>query len=198
MKIQIPAAPRPGVKLTNTILYLLERCASPLPGKQALLKMVWYSDYWHYQEHLSLITESEYVAMPNGPVIDNYQDLLNALVSDGLLAVEKKTVYGKPNAKEEYRPLVESDESLFSESEVRILQRVLTDCGGRPGYELSLRTHLDPPWLMAWDEERPNQRIPRMLFRWAENLPDDEDQEFARQALARESVQRDLKAIAAA
>jgi uncharacterized phage-associated protein len=197
MRIQIPATPQPGPKLANTMLYLLERCGSPLPGKQALLKMVWYADYWHYMEHLSLITESEYVAMPNGPVLDNYQDLLDGLVKQGVLGVEEKPIYGKPNPKEEYRPLVQSDESQFSEIELRTLQRVLTECGGQTGGELSLRTHLDPPWLMAWDAQRPNQPIPRMLFRWAENLPDEEDYEFARQALARESVQRDLKTVAA-
>jgi uncharacterized phage-associated protein len=197
MKIRLPAAPQPGPKLANTILYLLERCSSLPPGKQALLKMVWYADYWHYMEHLSLITEAEYVAMPNGPVIDNYQDLLDGLVAQGVLGVERKHVYGKPNQKEEYRPLVKSDDSQFSESELRTLQRVLADCAGHSGGELSVRTHFDPPWLIAWDAHRPSQPIPRMLFRWLENLPDEEDYEFARQALARESVQRDLKAIAA-
>lgn len=196
MRVQIPAAPQPGPKLANTILYLLERCGSPLPGKQALLKMVWYADYWHYQEHLSLITESDYVAMPNGPVIDNYQQLLDGLVEQKVLTVEKVKVYGQPNPKEEYRPVVQADQARFSESELRTLQRVLTECGGRTGAELSKWTHLDPPWIIAWDEQRPNQRIPRMLFRWVENLPDEEDQEFARQALARESVQRDLKKVA--
>jgi uncharacterized phage-associated protein len=196
VKIDTPAGPQPGPKLANTILYLLERCSSP-PGKQALLKMVWYVDYWHYMEHLSLVTEAEYVAMPNGPVIDNYQQLLDSLVAEGVLVVEKKPVYGKPNPKEEYQPQVKSDESRFSEIELRTLQRVLAECGGQSGGELSLRTHLDPPWLIAWNAERPNQPIPRMLFRWLENLPDEEDHEFARQALARESVQRDLKSLAA-
>lgn len=195
MIIDASMAAPPGPKLTNTLLYLLERCGGARPGKQALLKMIWYADYWHYREHLTQITESEYVAMANGPVIDNYQDVLDGLVAEGVLALERKEIYGQPNKKEEYRPLLECDQSQFSESELKTLQRVLQECGGRSGSELSKMTHREPPWLIAWDDQRPNQRIPRVLYRWAENLPDDEDHEFARQALARESVQRELKAL---
>jgi uncharacterized phage-associated protein len=198
MIIDLPAvAAPPAPKLANTILYLLERCRSVPPGKQALLKMLWFADYWHYQEHLKVITDAEYIAMPNGPVIENYQDVFDSLERDGVLKLELKPVYNKPYKKEEYWPLLESDVAQFSSIELRTLERVIFECAGQSGSELSRRTHLEGPWLFAWNAQNPNQPIHRVLFRWLDNLPDELDHVLACRALARESVQRDLAALAA-
>ena len=172
-------------KLANTVLYLLERCGSQRPGKQALLKMLWYADYWHYREHLSVVTDAKYLAMPNGPVIENYLAVFEAMEKAGFLELELVPVYGKPRPKEEYHPKVESDPGLFAESELAILEKVIAECAGRSGTELSRRTHREGPWLAVWNEAQPNQPIHRSVFRWLDNLPDENDCAQAERSLER-------------
>lgn len=187
-----------NAKLANTVLYLLERCAPERPGFQALLKMIFYADYWHYRAHLRVITGAEYVAMPNGPVIDDYRTVFGGLEAAGIVRKTEVPVFNKPKPKEEYEPLVESDEAQFTDSEIAILHEVIAKCAGVSGSELSRRTHLDGPWLLVWNEQKPNQPIHHMTFRWLDNLPDEDDCALALKSISRESVQRELSALTAA
>ena len=179
-------------KFANTVLYLLERCAPEKPGIQALLKMLWFADLWHYREHLKVITGSEYIAMTSGPVVENYKAVFASLASQGVLRYQQVEVYGKPKKKEEYTPLVEANDDIFDESELRTLGRVVKECAGESGTALSRRTHLDGPWLHVWNEQRPNQPIHRTAFRWLDNLPDDDDCILAQTCVARMDVQSEI------
>ena len=58
-------------KLASTVLYLLRGCSAKL-GLTSLLKMIYFADYRHFQEHLSPISGARYVAMERGPVVEDY------------------------------------------------------------------------------------------------------------------------------
>jgi uncharacterized phage-associated protein len=179
-------------KTANTVLYLLERCRDARPGVTHLLKMMWYADYWHYQRELRFVTGGDYIAAERGPVFVGYEPLFQQMEADGALEKHEVPVFGVSRMKVEYEPLMEADESVFTESELRVLACVVDECGEETGNSLSNRTHSEGPWPMIWDAESPAKRIPRIALRWIENLPIDNDivKAKAKEALARPNVER--------
>jgi uncharacterized phage-associated protein len=177
-------------KTANTVLYLLERCREARPGVTHLLKMIWYADYWHYQQTLRFVTGGDYIAAERGPVFVGYEPLLQQMEAEGAVQKHEVAIFGASKKKIEYEPLMEADEAVFTESELRILARVVHECGDQTGSTLSSRTHSEGPWPMIWDAESPSKRIPRIALRWIENLPVDNDsvKATARAALARPKV----------
>jgi len=190
---------KPKDKLASTVLYILRGCAASRPGLTSLLKMVWYTDYWHYQRHLRRVTDADYVAAERGPMIAGYEPLLDRMVTDGLLKVVEVPVQGHPGQpKMEYSPLMEPDESAFSESELEVLRDVIRELGDKNGAELTARTHSEPPWLLTYRSDRPARAISNLAMRWSENLPSEGDIDAAKRALARPEVRAELEALNAA
>ena len=85
---------------------------------------------------------------------------------------------------------MEPDENVFTESELRVLSRVVSECGAESGNSLSRRTHTEGPWPLLWDAGVPAKPIPRIALRWIENLPVENDavKAAAKRALERSAV----------
>lgn len=175
-------------KLVATVLYLLRGCAPARPGVTSLLKMLWYADYEHYRQHLSTITGATYVALPNGPVLDNYKEILNELEASGLIERNQVEVPGCEYPKEEHLAIAEPDIGVLSNSDREILDTVIERHGDSGGRTLIERTHREGPWQLIYDAAEPGRPIPRIAYRWLDNLPDEEDLERAHDALSREDV----------
>ena len=175
-------------KLASTVLYLLKGCPVR-PGLTSLLKMIYFADYWHFYRHLSSVTGSQYVAMDRGPVIDDYWQVFESLEKQGLLKTEEVPMAGHPgNPKKEFMALVEPDEDLFSETELEVLNQVISECGQMTGSTLSHKTHQEGPWAFIWDAKEPSRQIPYIAFRWLANLPNERDIEEAKGIIGREDM----------
>jgi len=148
-------------RLANTVLYMLRAC--PDAGLTKLLKLLYFADYEHYREHLTTITGATYVALARGPVLDNYEEHFGSLESRGIMASRE------PNME------------AFSDAELETLSAVVLKYGGLTGRALSNMTHEEAlPWSYAWDPEAPGNVIPPSLFRWLENMPNEQDVATAR------------------
>lgn len=180
-------------KFANTVLFLLHECAPHRPGITGLLKMLFFVDFWHYRMHLRTVTTSKYVALERGPVVDGYKQLFAAMVADGLLKKHEATVLGHAEKKVEYLPRQEPDESAFSSSELEVLKEVAARYGRTSGVDLSEKSHLEGPWVFAWDPASPGNEIPPALFRWVENLPDEDDLDEVKGALKRVDLKSELR-----
>jgi uncharacterized phage-associated protein len=175
-------APLNQRKFAHTVLYLLRGCPRP-PGLTHLLKMIYYSDIGHYRRYLRPITGGRYVALERGPVLDGYQVHLENLERAGILERKEVPVEGKPKPKTEYEGLREPNEAVFSVSELEVLDEVIAACGGSNGAALSRRTHGDGPWSLAWNPLKPGQPLPYMIFRWLDNLADEDEREQAKRVI---------------
>lgn len=184
-------------KFQNAVLYLLQH-APRRPGLTVLLKMLYFADYQHYRTYLSSITGAEYVALPKGPVINEYKQLFDGLVENGILEERKVPVLGVSFPKIAYEPLYEPNTNVFTATELQVLDAVIRECGTATGAALSERTHRDGPWSFAWDPDSPGRPIPYILFRWLDNVPDDEDAELARAQLERPGVAAAVAALQSA
>jgi uncharacterized phage-associated protein len=146
--------------------------------------MLYFADYEHYRQFLTPITGAEYVALERGPVVNDYKDLFQQLVDEKVVSRHDATVLGIKEKKLEYRPEQEPDPSIFSPTEISVLDDVAAKYGSETGAALSEKTHLEGPWSLVWNWRDPGRRIPYMLFRWLDNLPDESDLAVARKTLA--------------
>jgi len=160
-------------KITAVVLYLLRGCGQARPALVALLKMIYRVDYEHYQKHLRSITDADYVTLPQGPVIDNYRDILADFVKRGLLQKHERDI-GFANPKVEYVALQEPDETVLSESELDTLENVLSECRHWNSTQASRWSHGTAPWALGYVAGNKGRAVPYRLFRWFENLPDED------------------------
>lgn len=172
------------VKFENTVLYLLGSCSPTRPSLTSLLKMIYLSDYEHYRQFLSPITDTQYVALERGPVVDGYKEIFEQMVSDEVLTLHKASILGRKDEKLEYLPAMEPDVSVFSPTELGVLDSVVRKNGTKTGAYLSEKTHLEGPWEYVWDWRNQGHPIPYLLFRWVDNLPTDDDLERAAEHVA--------------
>lgn len=157
-------------KFRSAALYLLTRAAPARPSLVALVKLLWLSDYEHYRRHLSTITDAEYIALQNGPVVNDYKDVFAAMERDGLLDKSEVPVYGVARPKVEYQPKQEADSNLFTESELTVLDDIAATYGSWSAGRLIQKTHIEGPWKLV----EQGDTIRPFLFRWLDNLPDED------------------------
>jgi uncharacterized phage-associated protein len=167
-------------RLANTVLFLLR--GSPRPGLTKLLKLLYFSDYLHYQGHLKTITGMSYVAQRRGPVIKDYEKELKSLEKQKLLRVKLVPVFGYPNnPKQEFEGLADPAPDAFAPEELATMTDVLARFGRRTGEQLSEMTHEERgPWKLVWDRKAPGAEIPYALFRWFDNFADKRDLAMAK------------------
>jgi uncharacterized phage-associated protein len=182
-------------KLANTVLFILRGCAQHNPGVTALVKLLFLADSEHYRQHLRQITSGKYVALDNGPVLQDYQERLAELQAEGVVDLVEIPLEGVPRSKQQYIPKREADESAFTESELRILQEVIRQHGSKSGAELIRYTHQTGPWAFIWDGSEQGRPIPPVAFRWQDNLPDEADVAAARVLLAESGAAAALKSL---
>lgn len=175
-------------RLANAVLYLLR--GSPNPGLTKLLKLLYFSDFFHYRDHLSTITGASYVALERGPVIDGYKDVFDELERRGFISKREVPVVGHPDKpKQEYLALGEPDPKAFSAEERATLDDVLLRYGQKTGVELSEMSHEElAPWKLVWNPHSPGSPIPLSLFRWLDNYADERDVEMARDRALRPEI----------
>jgi putative zinc finger/helix-turn-helix YgiT family protein len=91
--------------------------------KTKLMKLLFYADFGHYKKYSVSITGARYARLPYGPVPDQFERWLAALVWDdeGILK-EEDWNYEYPG--EIYVSVIAPDLSIFSPSELRVLATV--------------------------------------------------------------------------
>jgi len=180
-------------KFDNAVLYLLRGLRSK-PGQTQLVKLLYFADRQHYRQFLSPITGGRYVALQKGPVIDDYKQLFADLVERNVVDIEQVDL-GSPLPKSEYSPRQDVDLAVLSDSERMVLDQVIAVYGDETGTALSQITHRDGPWLFAWDPNREGVPIPYILFRWLDNMPDDEDLVLAKEGLKSPVLKRRISEL---
>jgi len=110
-------------KFKNMVLYLAKLLDGILKTK--LNKLLWYCDFLSFKETSVSITGTRYIPLPYGPVPDNYELIITTMLREGLLEKNEIAFDTKGDiVGEQFTPLAESQESIFSEQEIKVMKFV--------------------------------------------------------------------------
>jgi len=136
-------------KFKALVHYVCWKCSDD-PSKLGAVKLnkaLWFSDVLSYADRGKPITDARYVKQQFGPVPKAILPILRTLEQENALRIEEVEYYG--HRKRQYVALVEPDLSVFDESEIKIINKVIdviTD--GHTAASISDLTH-DEIWKLA-------------------------------------------------
>ena len=132
-------------KGANLLLYILKQ--KPLYRIQ-LIKNVFAIDTLSYKNNNKPITKFKYAHAPYGPVIDNFEDILNAMIKYDYITLD----FGyndKPILKYNMEPNME----IFDKEEIDIVNKVIEKYKDKTSTELSNISHEYEGWKKTKDGE---------------------------------------------
>lgn len=166
------------------------------PGRQlkivALNKALFYIDLISLRDFGRTITDERYVALPQGPVVDNYNGkIVRALTSAGLA---EQLEVGKAKPMRAIKPLTEF--KFLSDAEVELASQVARTFAPHTSSLLSDFSHHNLGWILARKNsvdgrpaEEINMRIAMQQVAWS----DDDDVDEWMTSPPDEKVAKDLE-----
>ncbi len=146
-------------KFRELIVYVAEQCASdPTFGAVKLNKILFYADFAAFRQLRKPITGATYRKLSEGPAPKELMQARHALIDAGRLEVQSRRYFGRMQKRPVKLPRTEVDTSLFSESELEIINDTIEFFRGKSAREVSDYSHREPGWILAQDlEEIPYQ-----------------------------------------
>jgi transcriptional regulator with XRE-family HTH domain len=145
-------------KFRNVLLYILERCAGkPNVGETVLYKLLYFSDFNHYELHEEHLTGAAYRKLPYGPVPQKLDTILRQMMDEGQLQRVKTVYHGYPQTR--YLPLVKADLRELKASEKEVIDRVIEQMSDWSAAAISNYSHKDMPWLASKEGEEINYEL---------------------------------------
>ncbi|MBA3643949.1 MAG: SocA family protein [Chloroflexia bacterium] len=171
-------------KLEQVLLFFLHRANNPLLGKTKLMKLVYFADFDHFEEYETSITGARYRKLPQGPVPDEGMDAISNLEHNG--RVSRTDIQKGSYIQHQYTPNEEVDLSLFSPTEIAVLEKVAARWREHSTEQIVSATHGEAPWVAVGM----HREIPYYLAHYRNNFGAleldedeallDEDEVFAR------------------
>jgi uncharacterized phage-associated protein len=144
-------------KFANAVAYLSQ--AYPGVTKKKLCKLLYFADKEHLLKYGRTITGDRYYRLPQGPVPTKGLDILNEKRHANPADVALMRQYGKLTGWA-FHLEREPDLTVFSKSDLRVLDHVIQKYGTLPVEELVELTHKEP----AWKKTPPSGAIDFELF----------------------------------
>jgi len=145
-------------KFKNVLLYILERCAGkPNVGETVLYKLLYFSDFNHYELYEEHLTGAKYRKLPYGPVPQKLDMIISQMIKKGQLQRVKTEYHGYPQTR--YLPLEKADLTKLRASEKEIIDRVIEQMSDWSAAAISNYSHKDMPWLASKEGEEINYEL---------------------------------------
>lgn len=142
-------------KMASAIAYI----ASKIPHltKKKISKLLYFADKQHLLVYGRTITGDEYHALPQGHIPRRGLDMLNqrpSWVSEK--AIEALRRYGHLDENDKRTFLLQSapDMKVFSKSDIRVLDAVISDLGDLTPSQLERLSHREPSWKQTTEMKR--------------------------------------------
>lgn len=134
-------------KVANLLLYLISSCNPDYNDKLKLNKLLFYSDYFHYQQTGKSITGLAYRAIPYGPVPVNYDYLFAYLTNDQKL-IEPAFAESLNSKVIEYFSVKKPfDLTVFDQLELQTIDRIIEKFRNTNSWELVELSHKEKAWI---------------------------------------------------
>ena len=167
-------------KLYELILYIAWRNRDdPDFASTRLTKDLYYADFEQFRQTGEAITGSDYLAMPNGPMLEGFQGILEGMQTKRMLRVEGQP--SGPFMQKRPVPLRQADLTVFTVAELRVIDRVIAEHWGETATMASRQSHDLPGWRFT----RQGERIPYGIAWLIDPEPTQEEQRRAHALAAR-------------
>jgi len=133
-------------KATQCLNYFAQKNGGQI-NKLKALKLIYFADRYHFRKYGRFITNSDYYAMPHGPVASGVKDI--AELSGDWLSEKESTyaaIYLDPIGTYDYESIAPIDEVVFSQSDEEALHFAWEKFGNLNRWELRDLTHKYPEW----------------------------------------------------
>ena len=132
-------------KYKQAILFLLSsRANNPLLGKVKLFKLLYYTDFDHYQEYKTSITGDIYYKWPYGPFPSKAEEILREMASEEMISVATKPIgYYRQYV---YTVVDTPKTGIFDESEKKVMEQVVEKWADHTTNGIVAATHGEAPW----------------------------------------------------
>jgi uncharacterized phage-associated protein len=145
-------------KLMQLIVFFAHHEAVKPLGKTKLFKLLYFTDVTHMRTVGEPITGAEYLKYPYGPVPVQGDFALKELQKHRLVS-QKRVQMSNERFMREVTALQMPDMTMFTEQEMRTIQRVIQQYGEDTASVLSWKSHQESAWLFA-DDWRPLNLTP--------------------------------------
>ncbi|MGA2174552.1 MAG: Panacea domain-containing protein [Verrucomicrobiota bacterium] len=132
-------------KMQQVILYFLEHINNVHLGRTKLMKLLYFVDFDHYEEHGCSVTGAPYRKLPHGPYPDKIEKLIGKMEKAGLVREVKVNHKGYT----QHRLITlqgKFDPAKFSGTELQTLERVAADWANSTATQIEAATHREAPW----------------------------------------------------
>lgn len=113
--------------------------------KTKLLKLLWYSDFYHFKKYSISISGLEYARLPYGPCPDDYEILFGILTRTKVVDAALKIVGDYEGEAFVFDDQVIEHESLASE-EIETLEKIWNTFKGFSAADIAKKSHLEKAW----------------------------------------------------
>ncbi len=146
-------------KFRELIVYIARRCADdPTFGSVKLNKILFYADFAAYRQLREPITGATYRKLSEGPAPKELLRARDALIDSGRIEMEARTYFGLVQKRPVVVPGSTIDTSVFSQTELDIVDETVEFFRGKSAREVSDYSHREPGWILAEElEEIPYQ-----------------------------------------
>lgn len=145
--MQIPLA-----KLKALIRYFGTYTDGRFLGITKLMKLVYFVDFTHVKKFGAPVTYDSYVNLEHGPIPSTIMNLVESVASDPDHSVLADTFsIERPSGTEMKRiipgrPFDETDQKLFSQTELQVMQEIVARFGTRNTQFIEDASHKEAPW----------------------------------------------------
>lgn len=134
-------------KYQQVILYFCCHLGGEIHGKKKLAKLLYFADFDSFEKNERPITGDVYKALPMGPFPVSLEVIISEMKKSKVLDIKSVKEREGYNPTEVYSCCSDPDESVFSDKEKQILQRVITKYGHLNGKQLEDLTHQEAPYV---------------------------------------------------
>ena len=134
--------------MKQVIHYIVHKCQyKPTFGKTVLYKIMYFSDFNHYELYETLITNETYTKRRLGPTPDSFDECFNELKQENKVDSQELPVHDYKRVK--YFSLEEPDTSLLNNKEVDVIDSAIDNYSHMNATQISDYSHGDKPWRVA-------------------------------------------------
>ena len=138
-------------RLRELILYVSDKCSQDSTfGAVKLNKILYFSDFFSFQQFGEPITGAEYMRLGRGPAPRRMLPVRAQMEVAGELVIQEGEYFGYPQQRP--IPLRKADVGLFTARDIALVDDVIQALWNRAASEVSVLSH-DIAWRAARDKE---------------------------------------------